>query len=75
MRVASRHTSEAAQADTDRGRTVWQVTKAGRMQPLVRLLQSRSEAVHGAAAAALEVLTMDDARRQELQQSLPALPP
>jgi hypothetical protein len=45
------------------------------MQPLVRLLQSRSEAVHGAAAAALEVLTMDDARRQELQQSLPALPP
>ena len=47
------------------------VTKAGGMQPLVRLLKSGSEALHSAAAAALEVLTMDGAQRQRLLASLP----
>ena len=49
-----------------------QVTKAGGTQPLVRLLKSGSEALHTAASAALEVLTMDGATREQLLASMPA---
>ena len=47
------------------------MTKAGATQPLVRLLKSGSEHVHSAAAAALEVLTMDATQRERLLAATP----
>ena len=43
------------------------------MQPLVRLMQSASAELHQTAAAALEVLTMDDGRRAALLAAPPRL--
>ena len=48
-----------------------QVAQAGGMQPLVRLMQSASAELHQTAAAALEVLTMDDGRRAALLAATP----
>ena len=51
------------------------VAQAGGMQPLVRLLQSGSPSLHQAATAALEVLTLDPARRTSLEECPPHCPP
>ena len=47
------------------------VAQAGGMAPLVKMLRSRSAPLTEAAAAALELLTMDADRRAEFAAAIP----